>query len=58
MKSIKEIAKQLKRIADSLMMIEVTLLKINELKYSDIQNYAKDYSEKSQNISEIMEESE
>ncbi len=46
MKSIKEIAKQLKRIADSLMMIEVTLLKINELKYSDIQNYAKDYSSK------------
>lgn len=46
------IATQLKRIADSLMLIEITLLKANDLKYTDIEDYAKDYNEKSKSINE------
>ena len=53
-KTLKEIAYQLKRIADSLMMIEITLLKSNNLKYTDVEGYAKDYNQASENISEHM----
>lgn len=54
MRTLKEIAYQLKRIADSLMLIEITLLKSKQLKYTDIQSYAKDYNEISNDISKIM----
>ena len=58
MKTIKEIIKQLTRIGDSLMMIELTLLKLNKIKYTDIEEYAKDYNKKSHEISKKMEEVE
>lgn len=37
------------------MMIEITLLKSNDLKYTDVQGYAKDYNEVSTSVSEDME---
>lgn len=55
MKIFKEIAFQLKRIADSLMMIELTMLKSNDLKYPDIQEYAEDYNRVSQDVSKTMD---
>lgn len=54
MKSLKMIAVQLKRIADSLMFIEITLLKINDLKYPDVREYAKSYDEVASEISETF----
>jgi len=56
MKTLKQIVYQLKRIADSLLMIEMTLLKTNNLKYTDLQDYSKDYGEKIQAINEKMED--
>lgn len=55
MKTLKTIAIQLKRIANSMMMIEITLLKINEIKYSDLKRYATDYDETAKSVSEILE---
>lgn len=55
MKTLKIIAIQLKRVADSMMMIEITLLKINEIKYSDLKRYATDYDETAKSVSEILE---
>ena len=56
MKTLKEIAFQLKRIADSLMMIEITLLKSNNLKYTDVEGYAKNYNDTSEKVSEHMKD--
>ncbi len=53
-KTLREIAYELKRIADSLMMIEMTLLKSEDLKYTDLQRYAKDYNEASETVSKQM----
>lgn len=55
MKTLKTIAVQLKRIADSMMMIEITLLKINKTEYLDLQKYAKDYNEVSDSIGKQLE---
>lgn len=54
MKTLTMIATQLKRIADSLMLIEITLLKINNLKYTDVEDYAEDYDEKAAAVSEKL----
>lgn len=37
------------------MMIEITLLKSNNLKYTDVQGYAKDYNQASEIVSEHMD---
>lgn len=58
MKTLKMIAEQLKRIADSLMFIEITLLKINKLKYTDVEQYAEDYEEAANAVSETLEKYE
>ena len=50
MKTLKEIAHQLKRIADSLIMIEMALLKTKDLKYPDIEEYAKHLRESQEKV--------
>ncbi|MGX1266685.1 wyosine [tRNA(Phe)-imidazoG37] synthetase (radical SAM superfamily) [Rossellomorea marisflavi] len=54
MRTLRELIAQLKRIADSLMMIEITLLKLNNMKYEDVQGYAKNYNGVSESVSETM----
>lgn len=54
MKLLRELIYQIKRMADSLMMIEMTLLKVNKLKYQDIQSYAKNYRENADSLSKHM----
>lgn len=36
------------------MMIEITLLKSNNLKYTDVEEYAKNYNETSETVSKHM----
>ncbi|GEM_PF-3989438 len=55
MKTLKEIAKQLKRIADSLTIIEVALMKANGVKYTDLEGYAKDYNQSAERVSDTLE---
>lgn len=54
MKTLKLIALQLKRIADSLMMIEMTLMKINKVEYTELKHWAKDYEETAKELSSQM----
>lgn len=54
MRTLKMIADSLRSIANSLVMIEITLLKIHDLKYSDIEGYAKDYNESSETVSSTL----
>ncbi len=50
MKYVKEAIKQLTRIANSLMMIEMTLLEVNKLKYTDIVTYSESYNENAEEV--------
>lgn len=56
MKFLKSITHELTRIANSLLMIEITLMKINGVEYSDLKGYAKDYNKVSKTISENLED--
>ena len=55
MKTLREIANQLKRIADSLTLIELTLMRKEGIKYTDLEGYASDYEKKSDSISRTLE---
>lgn len=55
MKTIRSIAESLERIAYSLMFIEITLLKINDLEYKDIKGYAKDYNKSAKEVKKHLE---
>lgn len=55
MKTLKELVHQLTRIANSMVLIEMTLMRMNMLEYTDLEKYAKDYNEESAKIAKVIE---